>query len=127
MKEEEIIRKHDSGRRPFKTPDGYFENFTSQLMQRIEREGLQPEPVKTVRLNPFKRAMRYAAAAVVAGLCIGAGTYLYTQKTTTTTEQPVENVEYAFTDETMDQALDYAMDYSLVDNSQIALYLTEAY
>ena len=124
MKEEELIRKHDSGRRAFTTPDGYFENFTTQLMERIEREGVQPE--KVVRLNPFKRAMRYAAAAVVAGVCIGAGTYLYIQKTTTN-QQVDETSEIVFSEETMDEALDYAMQCGLVDNNQIAFYLTEAY
>ena len=124
MKEEELIRKYDSGRRAFTTPDGYFENFTAQLMERIEREGLQPE--KVVRLNPFKRAMRYAAAAVVAGVCIGAGTYLYNQKTTAD-RQMAESSEIVFSDETMDEALDYAMECGLVDNNQIAFYLTEAY
>lgn len=124
MKEEELIRKHDSGRRAFTTPDGYFENFTTQLMARIERERVQPE--KVVRLNPFKRAMRYAAAAVVAGVCIGAGTYLYIQKTTTD-QQVAETSEIVFSEETMDEALDYAMQCGLVDNNQIAFYLTEAY
>ena len=124
MKEEDIIREHDSGRRPFTTPDGYFDGFTSRLMERIEREGLQP--TKVVRMSPFKRAMHYAAAAVVAGVCIGAGTYLYTTKTTVD-QQMAETIEASFSDETLDEALDYAMDNGLINNNQIAFYLTEAY
>lgn len=134
MKEEDIIRQHDTGSNPFGTPDGYFEGFTSRLMERMEREGLltteapNTEPVvKVVELNPFKRFARYAAAAVVAGVCVGAGTYLYTHRNASDQLLSGDAIEMAFSDETLDEALDYEMEYGLMDNNQIAYYLTEAY
>ena len=134
MLEEEIIRKHDTGVNPFKTPDGYFDSFTSRLMERMEREGLIETPAKpqqteakVVKMNPFRRAMRYAAAAVVAGVCIGTGTYLYTHKDTAGQTLGGEGIEIAMSDEALDDALDYEMDYEILNNSQIAYYLTEAY
>lgn len=132
--EEDIIRQHDTGTNPFRTPDGYFDTFTSRLMERMEREGVlttttpdNSATAKVVKMNPFKRLAHYAAAAVVAGVCIGAGTYLYTHRTTTEQAATGDPFELAFTDETLDEALDYEMEYEMVDNKQIALYLTEAY
>lgn len=134
MKEEDIIRQHDTGTNPFRTPEGYFENFSSRLMERMEREGVMrtttqesSTTAKVVKMNPFKRIVRYAAAAVVAGICIGAGTYLYTHRTAPDQLITGEPFEMAFSDETLDDALDYEMEYGLVDNNQIAYYLTEAY
>lgn len=129
--EEDIIRKHDSGRRPFTTPDGYFDNFTSQLMERMEREGLlkreeQPEVVKAtvIKMSPWRRTLRYAAAAVVVGFCVATGTYFIQQQ-----GGIKEGVLAADDSELMysDEALDYELDYELVNNQQIAYYLTEAY
>lgn len=131
MKEEDIIRKHDSGRSPFKTPDGYFDNFTSQLMERMEREGLlkteeQPAEVKTkvITMSPMHRALRYAAAAVVVGFCVATGTYLIQQQ-----DGAEEQALTADASDLLysDEALDYELDYEMVNNQQIAYYLTEAY
>ena len=79
MKEEDIIKQLDAAKGAFKTPDGYFEGFTSRLMERMEHEGLlaeqrpteavvveMPERVKAIPMTPVKRWARFAAAAVVA-------------------------------------------------------------
>ena len=129
IKEEEIIRQHDSGHLPFTTPEGYFDSFTSRLMERMEHEGLleQPaeksvvKPAKVIRLNPLQRLMRYAAAAVVAGVCVVAGTYLYNHEMSQS--QGTELADYVLSDDEIDEMLDY----EVVNNSQIAYYLTEAY
>ena len=39
--EEKIIRTHDSGRCPFKVPEGYFEGFTERMMNRLADDGTQ--------------------------------------------------------------------------------------
>ncbi|MBR0273152.1 MAG: hypothetical protein IJQ59_03550 [Bacteroidaceae bacterium] len=131
MKEEDIIRTHDSGRSPFKTPDGYFDNFTGQLMERMAREGLlqtaeQPPVVKAkvVAMSPLRRALRYAAAAVVVGFCVATGTYFIQQQNgaeEAALTADASDLLYS------DEALDYELDYELVNNQQIAYYLTEAY
>ena len=126
IQEENIIRQHDSGRRPFRTPDGYFENFTDRLMARIEEEApQQAEPVKAqvVELKPWRRIMRYAAAVAVAAVCVGGGTLLYNRMQTPDQLLAGDALEYAWDDEDLDDVLDY----ELVDNNQIAYYLTEAY
>ena len=125
MKEEDIIRKHDSGRNPFQTPAGYFEDFTPRIMARIKAEGQQTteQPVSIqLTVKPVRRLIRYAAAAVVAGVCIGVGTYLYQQQPNL--PSPAETMaNYVFDEDELDEVLDYEM----LDNNQIAYYLTEAY
>ena len=125
IQEENIIRQHDSGRNPFRTPEGYFENFTDRLMARIAEEAPQQEPVKArvVEFPLWRRVMRYAAAIVAVAFCVGGGALLYNRL------QPAEQLlgedvlEYAWDDDELDDVLDY----ELVDNNQIAYYLTEAY
>ena len=126
IQEENIIRQHDSGRNPFRTPDGYFENFTDRMMARIAEEAprqTEPAKVKVVELRPWRTMMRYAAAILVAAFCIGGGTLLFNRLQTP--EQLLDNdaMELAWDDDDLDDVLDY----ELVDNSQIAYYLTEAY
>lgn len=126
IQEENIIRQHDGGRNPFRTPDGYFENFTERMMARIAEEApkqAEPVKVKVVELKPWRNAMRYAAAILVALFSIGGGTLLFNRLQTP--DQLLENdaLELAWDDDDLDDVLDY----ELVDNSQIAYYLTEAY
>ena len=128
--EEKIIRAHDSGRRPFSVPEGYFEGFTDRMMARLADEGYLSEPVErqphVVRLPLWRRSLRYAAAVAAVVLCVG-GAWLYTMR------NPSGNsAQLAAQTET--SALDYSeedinaiLDYELVDNQHIAYYLTEAY
>ena len=125
MKEEEIIRKHDSGRRPFTVPEGYFTHFDARLAERMKHEGLMGEAVDTkqmarrVALSPFHRVVRYAAAAVFTGLCIGSAVYLLNHQMGNT----MADMEFAMTDSEVDAVLDCEM----MNNNEIAYYLTEAY
>lgn len=121
MKEEDIIRQHDSGRRPFTVPENYFEQFTDRLMERLPEKEAAP---KVVRLPLTKRLMHYAAAAVLAGCVLGVGTYFYRQSAS-------EAQELLSQGETMDfygdEDIDDVIDYEMLNNQQIAYYLTEAY
>lgn len=125
MKEEDIIHKYDSGRNPFQTPAGYFEDFTPRMMARIAAEGKQtathPTPIQ-LTVKPVKRLIRYAAAAVIAGVCIGGATYLYQQQQNFSSPSALM-ADYVLEDDNLDEVLEYEM----LDNNQIAYYLTEAY
>lgn len=121
MKEEEIIRQHDTGRRPFTVPEGYFEQFTDRLMERLPEKEVAP---KVVRLPLAKRLVHYAAAAVLAGCILGVGTYFYRQSA------PDAQALLSQTDATDfygDEDIDDVIDYEMLNNQQIAYYLTEAY
>ena len=124
MKEEEIISKHLKGNNPFRTPDGYFDSFNSRLMQRIAEQTPATTEAKVVSIHQRRmRYFRYAAAAVITGVCLVAGTYFGTRGTTPTEQMQtaanfdIENEDY----------IDAALDYEMINNRQIAYYLTEAY
>jgi hypothetical protein len=62
--EKQKIRLNDIEKRdPFKTPDGYFEQFAEDFMSRLP--GIQPEPVKVVSLWEKVRPWIYMAAMFV--------------------------------------------------------------
>ena len=108
---------------PLLTPEGYFESFTDKLMQRLPEQQVAAKP----RFSLF-RFVRYAAAAVVAAVCIGTGTFIYTRQTLPTQDSiEAANALTAQYDDESDDYLDEAIDYELINNSELAYYLTEAY
>ena len=95
---------------PFRVPEGYFETFNERLAEQLP----QMQKPKTVRLIP--RLWRYAAAAIV---LIGIGVALFTNK------YDIGNI--AQNDEmAQEEYYNDALDYIMVDNMEIAEYLTEA-
>ena len=129
MIEEEFIQQLKSEENPFRTPEGYFEGFTGRLMQRIHEEGLatQQTTSRKVQMSPWRKWMRYSAAAVVTGVCLAAGTYLYVNRDSSQLYATNDPTTILLTDEELDEALNYEMTCGLVDNHQIEYYLTEAY
>lgn len=105
--DEKKLRELVGQQKPFKVPEGYFEDFNERLLARLP----QQQKAKTVSLRP--KLWRYAAAVVVA---IGLGAALYIS-------QSEENTTvYASQEEYYNEALDYVM----VGNTEIAAYLTAA-
>ena len=134
---EDIIQRYDSGRCPFKVPDGYFEDFNSHLMERLKTEGMLSDvtmqsDAKTAELQhpaaqrvafPWARRLtRYAAAAVITGICVVSVALFYSERDTSVAAQMAE-LDFAMTDDEVDAVLDSEM----MNNSEIAYYLTEAY
>ena len=128
MKEEEFIKQHAGNRNPFSTPEGYFDTFTSRLMQRLPQQPAQPaQDTKPATILPLRqrlaRPFRYAAAAALAGICLAAGTYVLTRDNTTAPTTTANN----FSQTEANEYIDEAMDCGIINNNQIAYYLTEAY
>lgn len=130
--EEKFIREHDNGRNPFVVPEGYFENFTSRMMDRVKSEGLMTSetpatPHTAVKLQLWQKWLRYAAVAAIVVASFAGGWFFYQQPARNDVgEQFVaqgDQGDFYYTDDDLDAALDY----ELVDNDQIAYYLTEAY
>lgn len=110
-KEEIRIKELEGQQNPFSVPEGYFETFNERLLARLPKE---EKPTWVVRLMP--RVLRYAAAIVViAG--VGSALYLNHKNAPTVAYNDAKAQE-----EYYNQVLDYAM----VDNMEIAAYLTEA-
>ncbi|MCR5820670.1 MAG: hypothetical protein K6F94_06985 [Bacteroidaceae bacterium] len=123
--------------RPFRTPDGYFDDFTSRMMARIATEGQARAEEHTGgqicasehngHIRPLfgnaRRFTRYAVAATLAGLVFGTGAYLLSRQT-----QDVDAILTAAQEENIDEKyINDALDYEMVNNQEIAYYLTEAY
>lgn len=71
MKEEDKILKKIGTENPFRVPDGYFENLTSEVMNRLpEKEKLtavQTEPTIWQKVRPwlYMTAMFIGAALII--------------------------------------------------------------
>lgn len=110
-KEEQRIGELGGRNNPFRVPEGYFEQFDARLMARLPKK---EKKAKTVRLMP--RLWRYAAAALIIA---GVGTAIVWNRQTSS---PI-----AYNEETtMEEYYNEALDYAMVDNMEIAVYLTEA-
>lgn len=121
MKEEDLIRRKCGSKDPFRVPEGYFENFTAELMGKLP-ERTSRRTASTYRLPKF---IWYAAAAVVCGL-IFTGVLHHThhipQEGTSVYEMEANNIH-----DERDTELDEYLDYAMMSNQEIAQYLTEAY
>lgn len=71
MKEEDKIRKKIGAENPFRVPDGYFDNLTSEVMSRLpekEKNAIaQREPTRWERVRPwlYMAAMFIGAALII--------------------------------------------------------------
>lgn len=121
MKEERFIREKCGSGNPFKTPDGYFERFTAELMSKIpdtEHEN------KVIKMRPRKHSLRWAWCSAAAAVCgiVMLGTYLAHPS-----RPAAEPAYYADDDAAESIYIDEALDYAMVTNHEIVLYLSEAY
>ncbi len=111
MTQEEIkITELGGKKNPFRVPEGYFESFDERLFARLP----QAKQTKVVSLR--RNLWRYAAAVVVV---LGVGSALYWNRDKTST--------LAYSEEAaQEQYFNDALDYAMVNNMEIAAYLTEA-
>jgi len=101
MDEEKILMERCGKANPFSTPQGYFETLPHQVMSRIRQR------------QQRRRIWRWAIAAVMTG-CIFTVGLMFQNRTTTDT----------LTAE--DQYIEDMLDYSMMNNMDIAYYITEA-
>lgn len=131
---------------PFKTPEGYFDTFCDRLMLNLPEENTKKAP--TVKLMP--RVVRYAAACAAIAIIIGGTTVALKRQNTilssgeqqtllsfnsqdTSKHHPAAPVDQQHNDavsstntQNYDEAyLNEVLDYAMVDNNEIAMYLTE--
>lgn len=117
MNEEEYLRSRMGTKNPFTVPEGYFEQLTAQVMDRLPEK--KPAKVAVMkRLRPWL----YAAACVCVGVFVAA--VAFNQQTEDLQGQQqmanmgLENVNY-YSDSYIDEAADYAM----IDSQEIYSYL----
>lgn len=129
--EKDLLSKYANKRNPFRTPEGYFEQFATQLMEQLPEvpvaaEKKQEQPTLFRRLRPL-----WLAAAAVCGVVFCTTVTLmavrkHAQQTAPVATQSTWTPQSAYTDFTEEELFE-AMDYALVDNNDISMYLSEAY
>lgn len=123
MKEEDEIRRKCGTENPFTVPEGYFEDFTKQLMAQLP-EQVMPAPVEThittwQRIKPW-----FYMVAMFCGLIFG---FKYILKSS---EPSAPNIVLASDNEAdhafSDEYIEAIIDNSMMDDYTIYCYLTEA-
>lgn len=122
MKEEDTLLKKFGKENSFKVPDGYFENLTSEMMNKLpekETVAFKEEPVSTwTRVKPllYMAAMFIGAALII--------------RVASTDHKPVKADEVAVTEADTevisDEMLDVALDRAMLDDYSLYVYLSDA-
>ena len=122
MKEEDKIQKKIGTENPFRVPEGYFENLTSEVMNRLpEKEKvIVKEKVPTMwdRVKPW---------AYMAAMFVGAALII---RVASTDHKPAAVDEVAVTEVdtevVSDEMLDVALDRAMLDDYSLYVYLSDA-
>ena len=122
MKEEDILLKKLGKEDSFKVPDGYFENLTSEVMNKLpekEKVVFKEEPVSTwTRLKPL---LYMAAMFVGAALII----LVASSDRKSVADIDVEATEIE-TEVVSDEMIDMALDRAMLDDYSLYVYLSDA-
>lgn len=127
---EEKLRLHIEGHSsnahsPFKVPEGYFDTLCDRIMERLPE---QEKPRRTflmrlMTLRALRHAIATAAACLVAAVIIQTSVHYYRslQKNETISAAITEEIIKEYQDE---EYVEQALDYAMIDNHEIAIYLT---
>ena len=118
MKEEDILLKKLGKENSFKVPEGYFENLTSEVMNKLpekEKVVFEEESVSTwTRLKP----LLYMAAMFIIRVAS-------TDHKSVATDD-VAVTEVVDTEVISDEMIDVALDRAMLDDYSLYVYLSDA-
>jgi hypothetical protein len=119
MKEEDVVKKVLGKENPFKVPEGYFDNFTSQMMDSLpEKEFVEDErPTRWTIMKPW---VYMAAAFIGAVLMIRAISWLQTSRSDKM-QAPANTTEIA-----QDRYVNEVVKDSRLDDYQLYQLLSDA-
>ena len=123
MKEEDTLLKKIGKEHSFKVPDGYFENLTSEVMNKLpekEKVAFKEEHISTwTRLKPlFYMAAMFIGAALIIRVASS------NHQPATVDDQLTAND--AGTEIVSDEYIDVALDRSMLDDYSLYVYLSDA-
>lgn len=125
-REEKFIIQRFGRRTPFRVPEGYFDDFTSQLMQNLPQKGPVPAAkIIPTRLSVWKRFRPVSIAA--ASICVaifGVRVYVqnHHQNSADVQETPMAHASPA----SSYSAMDAMADYTMLDMEDMYTYMEDA-
>ena len=117
MKDDKDLMTRCGKERPFKIPEGYFEQFHEQLMSSLPDTAPASEPTTPVTLMMRIKPLLYMAA-MFAGIIVMIQGLMYVQDSRFTADS-IAATEYVYTDEA-----DHFMSSSLYNEYVLYSYLT---
>ena len=125
MKEEDTLLKKIGKEHSFKVPDGYFENLTSEVMNKLpekEKVVFKEEPVSTwTRLKPlFYMAAMFVGAALIIRVASSDHKPAADDITVAVTAMETD------TEQVSDEMIDVALDRAMLDDYSLYVYLSDA-
>ncbi len=122
MKEEDKLLKKVGTDNPFTVPEGYFENLTSELMNKLPEQVKSDfqikEPSRWDRVKPWAyMAAMFAGAALIINVA-SRNPNPFDNGTTITSETQTEYIS--------DEELDYALTHAMFDDYSLYVYLSDA-
>ncbi len=118
MKEENELLKKYGTQNPFAVPEGYFENFAKELMNKLpekERIAVQEEITTWQRIKPW-----IYMAAMFCGLMFTVRVVVGPPKQDTPIFTAAETEQFS------DEYIETILDHSMMDDYTLYQYLTEA-
>lgn len=109
---EDIINARHGKANPFCVPEGYFDNLTQQIMERLPEHHEKPQ-AKEVSLRKFMRPLAYAASLIVAVFTV---TTLINQNNMDDSENMMQ---MSASNANADTYSDDIVDYIMIDNMDI--------
>jgi hypothetical protein len=120
MKEEEIIKKRCGTGNVFRVPDGYFDDFASNLMEKLpERENRTIQLSNHYGVAHILKPILYAAACLCLAIFC---TVLYFNKNVSTNQSQNSSASVSVqgsSESSRDELIDRTADYAMMDNHDI--------
>lgn len=105
--EEKVLLERCGRENPFRVPEGYFDTLPEKVMNRLPR-----------RRRRMSVWLKWSVAAILIG-CVGLATFKVF-------DSPVDPSSLAVQDTDNEEYIEDALNYSMINNLEIATYLTEA-
>lgn len=118
-KEETDLLKRCGTENPFTVPEGYFERFTEQLMEKLPEREAQPAPQLTLwtRVKPW-----VYMAAMFCGLMLSVRMFVGEKQS----QSPAATSETTDFTEVPDEYIDPIVNQTMMDDYTLYQYLTDA-
>jgi cell division protein FtsL len=123
MKEEDKLLTKVGTETPFTVPEGYFDQLTSEVMNKLsEQEVIRFERKKVTRWEKVKPLFYLAAVFVGAALIIRVAS---TNPKPAQTQSAGVTAAEIDTDSVSDQYINYALNQSMLDDYSLYVYLAD--